>query len=334
MAPSDGFHSQTVGATGAGGRYRQAFLEMLVAERNAAANTIDAYRRDLEDFTGFLARRRTSPETADAEAIRAYLTQMSGAGMAPRTAARRLSAIRQFYRFLVGDGVRPDDPTALIDSPRQGRSLPKLLTEAEVDRLLATARSREGADGARLAALVELLYATGLRASELIALPLAAVLRDTRVLMVRGKGGKERMVPLSEPARDALAGYLQRRPEFLPKKGRRKESSWLFPSYGGSGHLTRHRLAQLLKALAIDAGIYPSKVSPHVLRHAFASHLLDHGADLRSVQQMLGHADISTTQIYTHVASERMKALVRDRHPLAAPRSVAGAGRPGAGKSG
>ncbi|WP_425450288.1 site-specific tyrosine recombinase XerD [Virgifigura deserti] len=333
MAAPDRLGSQTAGAAGAmhlPGRHLQAFLEMLVAERNAAANTVEAYRRDLENFTGFLARRGTRPETADGEAISAYLAQMSRAGMAPRTTARHLSAIRQYYRFLVGDGVRVDDPSALIDSPRQGRPLPKLLTEHEVDRLLTAARSRKGADGTRLAALVEMLYATGLRASELIALPLAAVLRDTRVLMVRGKGGKERIVPLSEPARDALARYLERRAEFLPKNGRRKESIWLFPSYGGSGHLTRHRLAQLLKELAIEAKIYPSKVSPHILRHAFASHLLDHGADLRSVQQMLGHADISTTQIYTHVASERMKALVRDRHPLAA----VGAGRSRARKPG
>lgn len=302
-------------------RHLQTFLEMLVAERNAAANTVEAYRRDLTEFAAFLAKRGQRLEAADSGAIRAYLARLSDAGMAPRTAARRLSAIRQYYRFLAGEGLRDDDPSAIIDSPRRGRSLPKLLSEAEVERLLQAARARDGAEGARLVALVEMLYATGLRVSELIGLTLAAVQRDSRVLVVRGKGGKERMVPLSQPARDALTAYLEVRSAFLPKRGRGKgpapESPWLFPSWGDSGHLTRHRLAQLLKELAVSAEIPPAKVSPHVLRHAFASHLLDHGADLRSVQQMLGHADISTTQIYTHVANERMKALVRDRHPLA-----------------
>jgi len=299
----------------AAGRHLEAFLEMLLAERAAAANTVQAYRRDLADFAAFLGRRGAALEAADSEAVRAYLGRLAAARLAPRTAARRLSALRQFYRFLAGEGLRGDDPTTAIDSPRRGRPLPKLLDEGEVVRLLEAAQRRPGADGARLAALLELLYGAGLRVSELVGLPLAAVLRDIRVLIVRGKGGRERMIPLGDPARDALSAYLARRARFLRGGG---ASPWLFPSRAGTGHLTRHRFAQLLKELARDAGIPPAKVSPHVLRHAFASHLLDRGADLRSVQQMLGHADISTTQIYTHVAGERLRTLVRDHHPLAA----------------
>jgi len=291
---------------------------MLVAERNAAANTEAAYRRDLLDFARFLGGRGAGLGDADSEAIRAYLARLSGAGMTPRTAARRLSAIRQFYRFLLGEGRRHDDPTAAIDGPKLGRPLPKLLSESEVAGLIEAAGRLSGAEGVRLLAMAELLYATGLRVSELVSLPLAAVERGSRLLLVRGKGNKERLVPLSEPARDALARYLARRAEFLAgPPERRQPSPWLFPSRGASGHLTRVRVAQLLKRLAAEAGIQPSRVSPHVLRHAFASHLLDHGADLRSLQQMLGHADISTTQVYTHVAGERRQALVRDHHPLA-----------------
>jgi len=305
----------------------ESFLEMLVAERGAAANTREAYGRDLTDFAGFLARRGRAVHQASAADLRAYLGQLNDAGMAPRTAARRLSTLRQFHRFLFGEGLRADDPTAGLDSPRQGRALPKVLSETEVEALLAAARARPGAAGARLVALLELLYATGLRVSELVELPAAAAARDPRVLIVTGKGGKERMVPLSEPARDALKRYRAA----AGKRGRgpstetpapRAPGKWLFPSRGAAGHLTRQRVAQLLKELAVAAGIDPAKVSPHVLRHAFASHLLDHGADLRAVQMMLGHADISTTQIYTHVLDARLKALVRDRHPLsdAAPR--------------
>ncbi|HTO81411.1 MAG TPA: site-specific tyrosine recombinase XerD [Methylomirabilota bacterium] len=300
-------------------RHVESFIEMLRAERNAAGNTVDAYRRDLADFAAFLTRRGGALETADAPAIRAYLARLDRAGMAPRTAARRLSAIRQFFRFLIGDGIRQDDPVAVIDGPRQGRPLPKLLSEAEVGRLLAAARAVEGLDGRRLVALLELLYAAGLRVSELVALPVAAVMRDQRVLVVRGKGGKERMIPLHDAARGAITAWLAARSQELAKRGRCGASPWLFPSHGASGHLTRHRFGQLLKDLAAAAGLDRRKVSPHVLRHAFASHLLDHGADLRSVQKMLGHADIATTQIYTHVAGERLKALVRDHHPLAQP---------------
>lgn len=301
--------------TGPDASLAERFIELLVAERNAAANTVEAYRRDLGDLAGFLVRRKRQLGSAASDDLRLYLRRLDDAGMAERTVARRLSALRQFYRFLVAEGVRADDPTMSLDSPRRGRSLPKLVAEDEVARLIEAARSREPADAARLVALLELLYGAGLRVSELVGLPVATVLRDARVLVVRGKGAKERMVPLGEPARDAIIAWLPFRDAAL--KRRRTTSPWLFPSQAGGGHLTRQRFAQLLKELAIQAGIDPRKVSPHVLRHAFATHLLDHGADLRSVQKMLGHADISTTQIYTHVAGERMKALVRDHHPLA-----------------
>ena len=287
---------------------------MLIAERGAARNTVEAYHRDLADFAAFLAARGKALERADGALIRAYLSGLAAEGAAARTAARRLSALRQFHRFLAGEGVRADDPTAALDSPRQGRALPKYLSESEVDALLAAARRRQGREGIRLVALIELLYATGLRASELVALPLAAVARDRRLLAVRGKGGRERLLPLSRPARAALAAWLEARAGArLPGKGER----WLFPSSSSRGHLTRHRLGQLLKELALAAGLAAAKVSPHVLRHAFATHLLGHGADLRSVQRLLGHADISTTQIYTHVLEARLKDLVNRHHPLA-----------------
>lgn len=292
---------------------------MMIAERGASANTVEAYRRDLADFAGFLARRGRALEAADAVALRAYFASLARAGMAPRTAARRLSALRQFHRFLYGEAVRPDDPTAALDGPRQGRPLPKCLSEAEVEALLAAAHARPGAEGVRLLALLELLYATGLRVSELVGLPLAAITRDRRLLSVRGKGGKERLVPLSGPARAALEAYLPARAAALARGQRRGkgDARWLFPSHGRQRHLTRHRFGQLLKELAIAAGLGPAKVSPHVLRHAFATHLLAHGADLRSLQRLLGHADISTTQIYTHVLEDRLRALVHERHPLA-----------------
>ena len=293
-------------------RHVEAFVEMMAAERGAAANTIAAYRRDLADFAASLKHRGGDIARADSQAIRDYLERLAAAGLSARTAARRLSALRQFYRFLFVEGVRGDEPTAVIDSPRQARSLPKVISEAEVSRLLDVARRQCGPDGARLRALVELLYGTGLRVSELVGLPLAAVARDPEVMIVRGKGGKERMVPLGGPARAAVGAYLVHRPHFLGPRG---EQPWLFP--GRHGHLTRHRFAQLLKGLAGAAGLAPERLSPHVLRHAFASHLLDNGADLRSVQQMLGHADITTTQIYTHVQAERLRRIVDRHHPLA-----------------
>ncbi len=305
-----------------GYRHVERFLEMLAAERGASRNTIEAYQRDIYQFAVFLGTRGRDVTEADVADVRAYLEVLDEAGMAPRTVARRLSALRQFHRFLFSEGLRQDDPTAAIDNPRRGRPLPKILSEAEVGRLLGTARARPGMAGLRLDALLELLYATGLRISELVTLPAAALVRDPRVLIVRGKGGKERMIPLSEPAREALARYHAARASAqntAARSARRpvRDSEWLFPSRGRSGHLTRQRVGQLLKELAVEAGIDPVKVSPHVLRHAFASHLLDHGADLRSVQKMLGHTDISTTQIYTHVLAERLKSLVQEHHPLA-----------------
>lgn len=298
----------------------EAFLDKLAAE-GAARNTIDSYRRDLRHFAAFSAARRRAPEDATQAILRAYLKALSEAGMAPGTSARRLSALRQFFRFLYAERFRTDDPTTALDSPRQGQRIPKYLSEEEVEALLAAARARTGRDGLRLVALLEVLYATGLRVSELVGLPVTALSRDGQMLVVRGKGGKERLVPLSEPAKDAVEAYLDVRETYLPKgipKGRAASAGTrLFPSRGAQGHLTRARLAQLIKEIAAEAGIPPGRVSPHVLRHSFASHLLARGADLRSLQQMLGHADIATTQIYTHVLDDRIKALVRDAHPLA-----------------
>lgn len=291
----------------------EAFLEMLVAERGVSRNTLDAYRRDLAHAGAWLAGRQRALADAGSDDLRGYLGALESGGMAPRTAARRLSALRQFYRFLYADGHRTDDPTTVIDAPRQGRPLPKILSEAEVDALLDTARDVDGPEGTRLVCLLEVLYATGLRVSELVGLPFAAVARDPRVLLVRGKGGKERMVPLTDAAMAAIKDYKTVRGAFVTGKS----SPYLFPSRSAEGHLTRRRFGQLLDDLAIEAGIDRKRVSPHVLRHAFATHLLDHGADLRSVQQMLGHADISTTQIYTHVLAERLRALVESHHPLA-----------------
>ena len=297
---------------------------MMVAERGAAENTRLSYGRDLNNFAKFLHSHRRDLGNARQVDVRAYLTRQAEAQMAPGSVARRLSTLRQFYRFLFAEGVRADDPTTGIDSPRLGRPLPKILSEDEITRLLAAARAWPGREGLRAVALVELFYATGLRISELIALPAAALACDPRVLTVRGKGGKERLVPLGAPARAAVAAYRSawaaegKRPlKSREAKSKLAESRWLFPSRGGATHLSRQRVAQTLKGLAMAAGIDPGKVSPHVLRHAFASHMLDRGADLRALQMMLGHADITTTQIYTHVPGERMKTLVRTRHPLA-----------------
>jgi integrase/recombinase XerD len=306
-----------------------AFLDMLVAERNAAANTREAYEHDLADAGQWLRGRGVRLEDAGTDDLRGYLAYLRSDdeahhAAALRTVARRLSALRQFFRFLVSDGRRADDPTASLDSPKQGRPLPKTLTEDEVRRLIETGQRRGGPDGIRLAALLEILYATGLRVSELVGLPLTAFDRDGRFLVVMGKGGKERMVPLSEPARKALDAYLPHRAAFIVPGREAKQRDFLFPSrISEEGHLTRQRFAQILKELAIHAGIPPSRVSPHVLRHAFATHLLDHGADLRAVQKMLGHADIATTQIYTHVVAERLKRVVETHHPLATAAPVA-----------
>ena len=291
-----------------------AFLEMMAAERGASRHTLDAYRGDLADFAGFLSRRHGTLPTADGDAIRAYLAHLAEIGLAASTTARRLAAIRQYYRFLYLEGRREDDPSLHIDTPKLGRRLPKLLDEDEIEAMIGAARAREGPEGLRLVALLELFYATGLRVSELAGLPLAALSADRTTLTVRGKGGKERMVPIGAPARTALAAWLGVRPFFVTEPSRQR---WLFPSRGRAGYLTRQRVAQLLKGLAPEAGLDAARVSPHVLRHAFASHLVAHGADLRSVQAMLGHADIATTQIYTHVQTERLAAVVQHHHPLA-----------------
>jgi integrase/recombinase XerD len=295
------------------------FLDMLAAERGASANTLDAYRRDLADFSADLGRDKADIAGADSETLRGHLARLGKRGLAAASVARRLSAIRQLYRFLYSEGHRGDDPAAVIEGPKRGRSLPKVLSVKQVDDLLTCAHDNarntskpERLRAARLACLLEVLYATGLRVSELVALPEAAARRDQRMLVVRGKGGRERMVPLNDSAKRAMVDYLALRADAKAEK-----SKWLFPSFGESGHLSRQHFARELKTLAAAAGLKASQVSPHVLRHAFASHLLQNGADLRVVQTLLGHADISTTQIYTHVLEERLKNLVRDLHPLA-----------------
>jgi integrase/recombinase XerD len=307
------------GARPADARLIALYLDMLAAERGAGKNTLGAYGRDLADFTQYLAGAKRSVATATTADLRAYLSTLARRGMRPTTVARRLSAIRQLYRFLYAEGQRKDDPAAVLAGPKRVRALPKTLTLAEVDRLLRVAASTDaGAPlperlrAARLACLVELLYATGLRVSELVSLPASAARRDARVIIVRGKGGKERLVPLNDAAKQAMVAHLA-----LAAEAGGAGSKWLFPSSGDSGHLTRQHFARELKALAAAAGLRAAQVSPHVLRHAFASHLLHNGADLRVVQTLLGHADISTTQIYTHVLEERLKSLVRDLHPLA-----------------
>jgi integrase/recombinase XerD len=308
------------------------YLDMLAAERGAGRNTLDAYRRDLADLSAHLAAAKRSIATATTDDLRAYLGALAKRGFKASSLARRLSAMRQLFRFLYTERKRKDDPAAVLEGPKRARGLPKTLSIAEVDRLLTQAHVDvddttlplpERLRAARLWCLIEVLYATGLRVSELVELPASAARRDQRMLVVRGKGNKERLVPLNDAARKAMADYLGLRKEAAessrfdarPTKAA-ADSKWLFPSFGESGHLTRQHFARELKSLAAAAGLQPAKVSPHVLRHAFASHLLHNGADLRVVQTLLGHADISTTQIYTHVLEERLKSLVRDLHPL------------------
>ena len=293
-----------------------AFLEMMSAERGAAKNTIDAYRRDLSDYAGYVAGKQQTLLTVDRETVNAFLDRLKQDGLSASSSARRLSAIRQFHKFLCADGMRGDDPTRIVASPKSRRALPKVLSLGEVDRLLSTAETQANkpaspqkqAAAQRLYVLLELLYATGLRVSELVSLRRAAVMRDASFLTVTGKGSKERVVPLNDRARDAIKSYL---------KTLEKDAMFLFPATGADGYLSRQVFARDLKQLAIDAGISPSRMSPHVLRHAFASHLLAGGADLRVVQMLLGHADISTTQIYTHVLDEKLRTLVETHHPLA-----------------
>ena len=302
-----------------------AFLDMLASERGAADNTLQAYRRDLTDLTGYLSAKKSSLLGAQSADLTQYLQQHAEAGLAARSRARRLSAIRQLYRFLVAEGVLSEDPSEGMASPKLSKPLPKTLSIAETEVLMQTAaaRTRQGLRGRdlvrvlRLHCLVEMLYATGMRVSELVSLPRSVLTGDPRVLTIKGKGGRERLVPLNGAARAAIDRYVNagRQPEdgVAPMLATR----WLFPSKAAGGHLTRQRLAQELKELAVLAELDPERVSPHVLRHAFASHLLDRGADLRSVQQLLGHADISTTEIYTHVLEERLKQVVFEHHPLA-----------------
>ena len=291
-------------------RHIDAFLEMLAAERGAARNTLLAYSADLDDFAGFAAARGIGTDRADEAVLRDWLVAQSTAGLSARTAARRLSALRQFHRFLLREGVRADDPTQLLDSPRLPPTLPKYLSEAEVDALLGATATLKPAQGRLGAAALEILYATGLRVSELLALPRGALSADRQMLIVRGKGGRERVVPLSQAAREAAAALVA---------GRDKpaDSRWLFPGRDPSQAMTRQGFALLLKQVALAALLDPARVSPHVLRHSFASHMLARGADLRSLQTLLGHADIATTQIYTHVLAERLQRLVQDHHPLA-----------------
>ena len=333
------------------------FLDMLASERGAAANTLDAYRRDLDDYTEFLAGEGLSPVDADASAVRRWIADLHERGLKASSAARRLSAARQLHKFLYSEGERADDPTIAIDGPKLGRPLPKVLSIAEVDRLLATAREGLGDPGrprlarlraARMSCLLELLYATGMRVSELVSLPASAANTRERFLVVTGKGRKERLAPLTDAARAAMQRWREAAQEAAapqasgappdppqaaenvaaekpaPRRGRPRKppapapaSPWLFPSDSASGHLTRQAFARDLKDVAAAAGIDPARISPHVLRHAFASHLLHNGADLRIVQELLGHADIATTQIYTHILDERLKSVVRDLHPLA-----------------
>ncbi|MEC9367453.1 MAG: site-specific tyrosine recombinase XerD [Pseudomonadota bacterium] len=297
------------------------FLEMLSAERGAAANTLEAYSRDLSDFLAWLGRRKRKAVNARAEDLSDYLESLASSGLAASSRARKLSALRQFFRFLFAEDYRKDDPSASIEGPKRGRPLPKVLGIDEVDALLAAAaQAAANGDagqrlrGLRLHCLIELLYATGLRVSELVSLPSTVAHSDDRVITVKGKGGRERIVPLSRAAREALAAYTAELARIAPALAR---SPWLFPSAAGQGHLTRQRFAQELKSAAAQADIDPARLSPHVLRHAFASHLLERGAELRAVQQLLGHADISTTQIYTHVLEERLRQLVLTHHPLA-----------------
>jgi integrase/recombinase XerD len=297
------------------------FLDMLAAERGAGENTLGAYRNDLEDLSSYLRTAGVAVLDADTDDLRGFLKSLDERGFKASSLARRLSATRQLYRFLYAEGKRGDDPAAVLEGPKRARTLPKVLSIKEVDGLLSQARANaenaaqppaQRLRAARLLCLLEVVYATGLRVSELVALPASAARRDQRMLIVRGKGGKERLVPLNKAAKQAMAEYLALREEAKNDA----QSKWLFPSFGESGHLTRQHFARDLKALGAACGIEGARLSPHVLRHAFASHLLHNGADLRVVQTLLGHADISTTQIYTHVLEERLKSLVRDLHPL------------------
>ena len=301
----------------------EAFLEMMSAERGASSNTLDAYGRDLDDAAGFLARSGRSIDAATADDLDAYAGDLAARGLSPATAARRRSALRQFFRFLHAEGARGDDPSARLEAPRQGRPLPKVLSVADLTALAAAAEALAPPAGPRARVIVELLYGAGLRVSELAGLRLDAIPPVGGVMTIRGKGGRERIAPIGRAARAALDAWLSVRAATLPA-GRiaAKAQSFLFPSSGAEGFLTRRSIARILDDLAVRAGVDPAKVSPHVLRHAFATHLVEGGADLRVVQTLLGHADIATTQIYTHVASDRLAKVVAEKHPLARKRQT------------
>jgi integrase/recombinase XerD len=290
-----------------------AFLEMLTVERGATRNTIESYTRDLTDFSEFAASRGQATAAANADTCQGYMASLHARGLSARTAARRLSTLRQFHLFLLQEGVRPDDPTRHLDTPRLPRPLPKFLTEAEIDALLAAAVHRPGRPGALARAALELLYATGMRVSELLSLPRAALGAKAEAMIIKGKGGKERMVPLSTAAKQAATVLLA---------ATEAKSPWLFPGRDPKRSLTRQAFFLLLKQIALEAGLDPERVSPHVLRHSFASHMLARGADLRSLQMLLGHADISTVQVYTHTQTERLRKLVEDHHPLSQTRKA------------
>lgn len=327
------------------------FLDAIAAEKGAANNTLEAYRHDLQDISAFLNTKKTNIESASSDDLHAYMQHVFKKGFSGKTSARRLSTIRQVYKFMSLEGMRKDNPALKLDTPRQAKTLPKYLSETEVDKLLESARNDSSPEGLRLLAMLELMYATGMRVTELVSLPMsvlghcdepsAASARKqssvtdkekdglprhapkrsiprndviNEVLIIKGKGRKERMIILNNSARNAIEEYLKVRQNFLKEK---EKSRFVFPSNSKEGYITRQRFFQLIKQLATDVGIDNSKVSPHVIRHSFASHLLHHGADLRALQELLGHSDISTTQIYTHVLSERMKILVNEKHPLA-----------------
>ncbi|WP_320198795.1 site-specific tyrosine recombinase XerD [Agrobacterium sp. rho-13.3] len=301
----------------------ESFLEMMSAERGAATNTLTSYDRDLNDLRDFLRARETPLSDATTADLSAYLGGLSTQGFAAASQARRLSSMRQFYKFLYSEGLRGDDPTGILDAPKKGRTLPKTMSVADVTTLLAQATREAETEGPgqlsriRMHLLLELLYATGMRVSELVSLPVKVLRQEGRFLMIRGKGNKDRMVLLSRAAIDAMDKYERARKTLAPKEKGMPESPWLFPSNGKEGHVPRQVFARDLKDIAIRAGLTPSAISPHVMRHAFASHLLQNGADLRAVQELLGHSDISTTQIYTHVLEERLQELVQTHHPLA-----------------
>ena len=293
------------------------FIDMMAAERDASINTLSSYKSDLIDFAKFTKRKKIDPGDARIEHLKGYLKELSSKGVSSSTIGRRISVLRRFFGFLYIEKFRNDNPATSISSPKRGRLIPKFLSQSEVEQLLILASEKDDFRGLRLIALLEILYATGLRVSELVGLKKSSISYNERIIIIKGKGGKERMVPLSEPAIEAINNYLPARSEFLLGEfDKESDSPWLFPSRGKQGHLTRARFGQLLKELADSAGLDRKKVSPHVLRHSFASHLLANGADLRSLQKMLGHSDISTTQIYTHVMNERMVKLVNDVHPL------------------